>query len=214
MLLAYLYLALLEPKTPPKQLRRPCRELLPKRSRKEVERRAQIQIYSNRAPDYCIFVSGRKILSRNKCTVIGIPITVNLFLDSTAAISQNQSRKEVERSAQKQILTPHPKTAPSCSLLLLPLPSWLHTLPDQAPIHRRGALSFDRSVLPVPVRRSWHSFQLHQLLSLAPVDFLTPPARPPARPPAAAAVRAARRRRRFYIYHKLPIDRPTWRLYW
>ena len=41
MLLAYLYLALLEPKTPPKQLRRPCRELLPKRSRKEVERSAQ-----------------------------------------------------------------------------------------------------------------------------------------------------------------------------
>ena len=42
MLLAYLYLALLEPKTPPKQLRRPCRELLPKRSRKEVEKRAQM----------------------------------------------------------------------------------------------------------------------------------------------------------------------------
>ena len=112
MLLAYLYLALLEPKTPPKQLRRPCRELLPKRSRKEVERRAQIQIYSNRAPDYCIFVSGRKILSRNKFTVIGIPITVHLFLDSTAAISQNQNRKEVERSAQKQILTPTQKQRP------------------------------------------------------------------------------------------------------
>ena len=64
MLRAYLFLALLEPKTLPKQ----C-----------------------------------KILSRNKYTVIGIPITVYLFLDSTAAISQNQSRKEVERSAQKQI---------------------------------------------------------------------------------------------------------------
>ena len=88
MLRAYLFLALLEPKTPPKQ---------------QVERRAQKQIYSNRAPDYCLFVSGRKILSRNKYTVIGIPITVYLFLDSTAAISQNQSRKEVERSAQKQI---------------------------------------------------------------------------------------------------------------
>ena len=54
MLRAYLFLALLEPKTPPKQ---------------------------------------RKILSRNKYTVIGIPITVYLFLDSTAAISQRGQRR-------------------------------------------------------------------------------------------------------------------------
>ena len=103
MLRAYLFLALLEPKTPPKQLRRPCWELLPKRSRKEVERRAQKQIYSNRAPDYCLFVSGRKILSRNKYTVIGIPITVYLFLDSTAAISQRGQRRAED--AQRPLLS-------------------------------------------------------------------------------------------------------------
>ena len=101
MLRAYLFLALLEPKTPPKQRKILSRNkytvigipitvnlfldstaaISQNQSRKEVGRSAQKQIYSNRAPDYCLFVSGRKILSRNKYTVIGIPITVYLFLD-------------------------------------------------------------------------------------------------------------------------------------
>ena len=46
MLRAYLFLALLEPKTPPKQLGF-C---------------VQKQIDSNRVPDYCIFVSGLSFL--------------------------------------------------------------------------------------------------------------------------------------------------------
>ena len=88
---------------PPKQPPRSFREPLPKRSRKEVERSAQKQIYDNRGPDYRILVSGQEILPRNKYMIIWHLIIVYLFLGRKEKERKNREKREKEKRRKKGV---------------------------------------------------------------------------------------------------------------